>query len=134
MTKEATCKFCHKTIQLEIDDSYAALGDVFNLMRLGACNRCADLMIRRRDIKDRAQHSAIQVLRLGKSTSSEQRSKFEGMLGNQIRKWLSLSADWHRSDEAPFDPEMVQQIMESPREVHTILTQIWQMRPEPKLL
>lgn len=60
---QTECKFCGSHVECEIDESYMALrspllGDVPTLIKLAACNRCADYENAKRRLRDETEKCA----------------------------------------------------------------------------
>lgn len=61
MKHTTNCKFCKDPITIEIDDGYAELGDPLKLIRLAACNRCADFRVARSKYHDFFANICIEI-------------------------------------------------------------------------
>ena len=110
------CKFCQRPITLEIDDYYE-LKDPLGLIRLAACNRCADLRSRRRSIMEFMVDLACRL------KSGEDRSAGEALRLGLVR-WLNLIHDWTGAS-IEWDEAYLDAIRSSPNMVRSVLGRMW---------
>lgn len=127
MKHPTSCKFCKKSIVLEIDDSYDVLGDPRKIIPLAACNRCADLRVRRRNLEDAANKVAMRLVQAGDKVSSELSANSREAFTKITKKYTILIADWVNSTAPFWDQTIVELLMEKPDRWPTILQQCWKL-------
>lgn len=134
------CRYCHKPLEIEVDDAYAGLasaegvgplGDPMRLIKLASCSECAALRVERRELEEQIAQCANLLFCLDDrdSRQREQLSKILGLLTdayqNLITKWLNVEALHWESDPK-------QAIVRNPRESEKVLKQLWQeSKPGP---
>lgn len=107
---KAKCKFCGRELTLQIDTEYHKVGDRYRLIELAACNHCADLRVRRRNLGTEAGHLARLLDAAG--ADKERRDALTGRLESLSKRWLRLACDWFRA-ELSWEPEMVGGVRDS---------------------
>ena len=132
--KHATnCKFCQIPITLEIEDSYAALGDPMKLIPFAACNRCADLRVRRRIIESEIKRSVAPLI-IAPIATAEQNSTARERLIPLTKKYATLIADWVGSKTSQWETSIPESIIENPEQWTNILSRLWKIHKQPSLV
>lgn len=141
-----SCKFCAKVLTLEIDDGYDVLADPFKLVGLAACNRCADLRVRRRTLNTTLCKIAAHLQHdRSKENVDEARQGFTML----IKRYLILVSDWtkgtsigwsrHNTAEAIVDPQrfglawddqIVEMLVKDPTQIADVISRLWPARAE----
>lgn len=126
MNQPTTCKFCKKPIILTIDDAYAELGDPSKLIPMAACNRCADLRIRRRSIEEAIKRSVFPLLTPSKTReANEQKAREELII--LTKKYTALIAEWTDAADPWWDIDIIDSIIANPAHWTSFLGQCWKM-------
>lgn len=118
------CKYCKREIALEIADDYAALGDPAKIFPYRACNRCADLRERRRNLEERIKR-AVSPLIIRRLPEIE--AKARQVLEELTKKYTVLVADWVGSSAPRWDVEIVNLVIDKPDHWPAVLQQCWKM-------
>lgn len=125
--KHATnCKFCRKPITIEIDDSYAELGDPHKLIPMAACNSCADIRVERRVLESKIKYSCMNRLST-KRPSEEYLNKFRNLMEKLMKDYASMIARFHFMSGMSWDDECLEAIMEHPENWNEVLSRLWKM-------
>lgn len=126
-----TCKFCKKPITIEIDDSYDVLGDPQKLIPLAACNHCADVRVKRRNLESALQRqcSAIQLLNSAGVKVPEKARKNLTYLAQQYAKMI---ADWNHTKDTAWDDAIVDALLQKPQDWGNIIARLWKMQGDWK--
>ncbi len=132
MNVEAKCKFCGKSLVLEIDDDYAALGDPFKLMQLASCNRCGDFREKRRKLMEQIKFNCMMLL--GGGIKKEALPKTREILVGQIQRYMRLLAEFKDQNVPDWDSALIDDIMEKPGNYALILGQVPKMFQQPSLV
>lgn len=127
MKHPTTCKFCKKPIVLEIDDSYLELGDVFKLIPMACCNRCADLRIKRRNLEEAIEKIALILHSKGSKATLDDRMNSRDALTTLTKKYTALIAEWLNASTPWWDQSIVDSIMEMPNRWNSFIVQCWKM-------
>jgi len=112
MIQQAFCKFCKKPGYPIVDDAYAALGDPFNLLKLYACNRCADHQTEVGRVMRRVK--MFCELLIQKAVGPEDRPKVQESLETLIKRYMRLYAEHYDLSLPMYDSAIVHSIMHSP--------------------
>lgn len=123
MILEAKCKICGKGLHLEIDDTYAAMGDPHGLIKLAACNNCADFREEELRIYRASRVFAIRLVNRVLSTPPERdyaKEQFEKF----VKRYMRILADRFGIDLPNYDPQIVDWIMEKPENYNGYLRQV----------
>ena len=124
MIKHATeCKFCKAKLVIEIDEDYASVGDYLNLMPLAACNRCADLRVRKRTIEEAIYLTVGWLNQNPRAPKDATRQT----LTELTQAYARLIADWLRASGPAWDAEIVELILDKPKHAARVLFQCWKM-------
>jgi hypothetical protein len=132
MNHATNCKFCKRPITVEIDDSYAGLGDPYKILPLAACNRCADLRVERRRLEERVQRVCNNLI-FSAGSSSALKTSTRTILTKLTKSYASLIARWHEMDGMSWDEEVVNQIMDHPENWGEVLGRLWRMFKQSEL-
>lgn len=127
MKHPTTCKFCKKEIVLEIDDAYAELGDRHKIIPMAACNRCADLRVRKRNLENAIKDIAMALVQLKSKASPDTLAISRDGFTRLTKKYTSMIADWVHSTSPWWDSTIVESLMEHPDKWPDILQQCWKM-------
>jgi len=126
MNFSTTCKFCHKPITLEIDDSYDVIADPHKLIPLSSCNHCADVRVSKRNLEERlkAQCYAIQLLKSARvPVPDKARSNLEFL----TKEYAKMVAKWNRNDGMLWDEGIVDALLARPQDWGPIVGRLWRM-------
>ena len=144
MNHATTCKYCHKPIVLTVDDDYGTEFDSFKLLPYSACNRCADLRVRRRVLEEAIERIAGKLLQFSGKTPESTLDICRESLTQLTKKYTAMVADWVGSSSPYWDSEIVSVIMDHPKAWNKSLALCWhlytdkkpapQPEPEPELL
>lgn len=129
MNVKAKCQFCSRELTLEVDDEYSRLGDPLKLLRLAACNRCADLKTKQRRIEGRLEY--LTSLLLIKKTETEMEN-FKRSMERTAKDYLRLICEFLRVDyvdwdEAILDALMIAPAPPKPSNLGSVVRRMWQM-------
>jgi hypothetical protein len=116
------CKFCAKPIFLTVDDDYGKLGDPFNLIKMAACNTCADLRIKRRNITECIYR---MLVKLTIDRSEAMREKVTGPLSILVDMYLNLISEWTHQPKDEAGESVITALMESPKAFGETLSRLW---------
>lgn len=136
MMIKATCKFCHKTLEVECDDRYLQLGDPYKLIPLLACNACADVRILRRE------KTELLVRVCGQLACMDDETRRSETVRNRVKQaaqgYCRMIAAWHHASGMVWDDTIVEALIEQPRDLSGILNRCWRMfrdrQASPELL
>lgn len=129
--KHAThCQFCKIPITVEIDDSYAELGDPYKLIRMAACNRCADLRVTRRNL-ERLMGRQCSALCLLRSSKTKEPTEIRSNLERLTQDYARMIARWNHLDGMAWEPAIVDAILEDPHHWGDIAARMWRMCRKP---
>lgn len=126
MNHATTCKFCKLPITVTIDDDYAALGDPYKLIPLGACNHCSDVRVERRRLETKISMAVSRMVRAGKLDEDEKKEHAEG-LSLLLKDYARMIARWHRKEGMCWDDEIVNSVMKFPEKWTEFLGRLWRM-------
>lgn len=124
MNHATKCKFCGREMVVQIADDYPS-ADPFKLLRLAACNRCADLRVKKRVLEESLCRTCNTVQFASQSNKNAAIEKARPLLDTLTRKYASLVADWHNMSGYLWDEEFVNLLTEKPDRVWTILGHYW---------
>ncbi len=127
MKHSTACKFCNKTLLIEIDDSYSIEHDPLKILCYAACNRCADLRVRRRKLEDSIESVAMTIVQAPARAIESASNKARPMLTKLTQSYARMVAEWVRSGQMAWDEEVVNMIIEKPHKWSTILQQLWKL-------
>jgi hypothetical protein len=121
---DAKCKFCGKTLALQVDDSYADLGDPFKLVGMAACNRCADMRVERRKLEHEIRTFALGLIGLKGKARQDAESAAAPFLHKLLESWLDLAKRW-RGVAVEYDDGMLDSLLAKPEEYADVLMRMW---------
>lgn len=127
MNHATNCQFCKRPITLEIDDSYAELGDIHKLIPMAACNRCADLRVERRTLEAKIKHVCMMRAFSKRKPSDEENEKATKVLTKLTQDYANMVARWHERQGMAWDEECVALLLEKPQQWFDILGNLWRM-------
>lgn len=130
MIHQTHCKFCKSPLNIEIDDEYSKLGDPFKLLPFAACNRCADLRVRRRKVEHAIERVCARLCQ-GK-VGNEERDRLRDILTATTKAYASLIADWIRASSPFWHEDCVDLLMDRPAHWPKILGQMWKLYENTK--
>lgn len=124
MMHGTTCKFCNQPITVEIDDGYAAMGDPFKLLKLAACNRCADLREEKRmlEAKFKRACSLLSAVPVG---DPKRRETMRNVLEVLTKKYAEMIARWNGMDGSLWEEAILNTLMERPDRWASIIGKMW---------
>ena len=125
MNHAANCKFCKREMVVQVDDGYAPLGDPYKLMRLAACNRCADLRTRRHSLEQSIQTVCRTIAYCTAKGRDAAIARAKPMLDALTRKYCVLVADWHNMSGYLWDEAFPAMLIEKPERFGDILHGYW---------
>lgn len=126
---KAQCRYCHKPLVLKVDSSFMDLTDGVagltpeGVMKLAACNSCADLRNRRRKLNE-----ALGILAYRFEWGLGEYEKNKEQSGTVLKSYLELISDWVKADPAlPWDDEILTYFVRSPKEMGSVIDLMWKM-------
>lgn len=119
MTHICTCKFCGKQLAITVADEY--VGDRFNLLKLAACNRCADLRVTKRILEERIKkaclyYSQYKLARYGREVDPAVATFTEKLLVDSTQKYAEWFGEYANIVGYLWDMELVRLLMDNPAE------------------
>lgn len=132
MKVDSKCKFCGMALTLSVSDDYAAMGDPFNLVRLAACNRCADYRVARRKIIDSVKVIAERFIQhqVGKDSLETEKEK----LADLVKRYMRLLADFRRLPVPEYDSAIVEDLVQRPTYFVTTMNQVAKLFQQKELV
>ena len=127
MIHATTCKFCHLPISVQVDDTYAETGDPFKIIKLAACNWCADVRVSRRKLEAHLARVCRNWQLLGADPKPEQREKFGDILTRLTQAYARMVSKWHRKEGCIWDEACVQLLLDKPERWGEIVGQLWKL-------
>lgn len=127
MNYSTHCKFCKRPITIEIDDSYAELGDHLKLLPMASCNLCADLMVVRRVIEERVKRCCLGLAQMRGKVSPDFSQKTRASLVKLTHGYATMISKWNRMSGMAWDEECVNLLMEKPDKWNLILSELWKL-------
>ncbi len=124
MNHATSCKFCKAPLVIQIDDAYAALGDPLKLLPFAACNRCADLRVRKRSLEAMIMHAVFPLMG---SKSAKVIAQARAELVVLTKKYTAMVADWLHATHPWWDEGIVESIIERPDHTSNFLQMCWKM-------
>lgn len=119
---KSQCKFCHKPLVLRCEAEYGDFGDPYKLVRLAACDWCADLRVRQRTIIDGLKHV---VYLMGYGAPDE---KLKEAARKLLKGYVRLASDWLKIDPAmDWDEAIVEDFLARKNKLGAVLSGIWKM-------
>lgn len=128
-----TCKFCGCGLVLKIDDSYDEIGDPFKLLKLAACNNCADVRVWRRKVEARIDFTVSFVKKAKADKDSLKLDALKRKLDDLCREYLRMVAQWMGQSEVGWDPQISESIIDNPELWNKVLAQCWKLFGQPDL-
>lgn len=127
---ETICKFCRTTLMLEIDKEYHALKDPYGLIKLAACDRCADLRDRRARLHEKLVRTCSNLMSnpKDKDIRDAARSAFDTL----TKKYVLLISDW-TGQQLAWEEAMVEPFMHAPKSLGKHLRALWRMTQQGSL-
>lgn len=128
----ASCKFCGRPLTLRVDEEYDEVGDAFKLMKLGACNRCADLRVKRRTL-------TYAILNIAATLQADRRADTvtaaRAGLERLTKLYLQMVADWTNTPALPWEESMVDAIVKDPTNIGNVIGRFWpEKQNQPQML
>lgn len=121
-----SCKFCHRPVTIQIDDSYDEHGDIHKLIPMCSCNRCADLRVARRVLWYKLLRVCRNLQMLGQSDTKE-RETYRKILIILTKNYAQLIARWNGMEGMVWEEEVVNAIMAKPMDWPDIVNRLWRM-------
>lgn len=136
---ETRCKFCGCDLRLKVHESYD-VSDPKRLIPLAACNPCADLRERRRNLHLRFSSVCSGIITLHESSHrsmTEKEKKDLEQLMDEARKsieslvkaYLRLIGDWYHRNDMVFEDAMVDLFMQAPAQLSSHIGRLWKSVP-----
>jgi hypothetical protein len=134
MKLKTKCKYCERVIELDVDDSYADLGDPNKLYRLASCTRCGDFMSERNRLFRLVGKQARLLVQGRRDLTGEDLEKVREVLRHDLKDIMRLHAA-HLSMPVPdWEEAILDSIMDNPGEFGNVLNKLAQMAREPMLI
>ena len=127
MNHATTCKFCKKPLVISVDDDYAQVGDPFKLLPLAACNRCADMRVKKTSLEEAIGKVCFQVRSLGQNITADQTAKSKATLEILTRAYSRMVANYINATYPAWDMECVNLLVDQPDHWPRIVGQLWKM-------
>lgn len=132
MKMEAKCRFCGKSVSLEVDDAYASLGDPLKFMKKASCDRCAKFHEVKRAITDNIK--TICEVMIQKPLSEHNADMARESLKGLCVRYLEVLAK-HRGHTVPqWDENITEALMRKPRNFRDVIHTMGQMTRQETLL
>lgn len=143
---ECRCKFCGVMLKAEISKDYSELGDPLNILPIAACNRCADLRVRKRKIVGKINFDLDRWLHLSRTDRSELEDDFRKSFRAVINDYCKVCSELQGRKEYHYDSEIVETILsmaefepepgrrkedEIPKLMSDLLTKCWNINKSP---
>ena len=126
MKHGTTCKFCQKPITVEIDDTYAALGDPLKLLGLACCDRCADLRVEHRKLEANIMH-LCRIRELDPKVAKAREQSHRSTLEKLLKQYANMIARFHFMEGMSWDDASLELIMDKPEAWSSVLKELWKM-------
>ena len=127
MKHALNCKFCQKPITVEIDDTYAELGDQLKLLPLACCNNCADIRNLRSKLERKIQAVCTLVHMAGNHATTELINKSRNTLIGLTKDYARMISQWHHMDGMAWDEECVNLLIDKPDKWNLIIGELWKL-------
>ena len=139
MIAHGKCKFCNKPLNLIVDDGYFELKEKFakekidlDLIKLAACDRCADYRNAIYPFEQRIKKICLNLL--GGLIPKSEHGKTEEVLTALCQKYMVIVAH-HRKTPVPiWDASIAAAMMSSPGNFSLILCDVRRMCAQPTLV
>jgi hypothetical protein len=118
------CQFCGAELSLEVDDSYAQIGDPYKLLGRASCNRCARLRERRRSITEGLSQLCHQLAHCPLSDRAEVVTSLSPALRSMLMAYVGLMEDWKNGEAGEWDESILQAVISSPNKCGDVLKTI----------
>lgn len=128
--KHATnCKFCQRPITVEIDDTYAGLGDPFKILSFATCNRCSDLRVERRRLEYHLRRvcSGLEILKSAKVVIPD---KARANLVAITRQYAEMVSRWNNMKGMLWEEAIVDALLQDPHHWGDIIGRLWRMHKD----
>jgi hypothetical protein len=126
MKHSTECKFCHRPITLEIDDTYSELGDPHGLIKIACCNQCSDAREWRRSLEF-ALGRQCAALSLLKSAKEGIPDKARNNLIFLTKNYARMIARWHQKEGFSWEESIVDAIIADPHHWSDVVSRMWGM-------
>lgn len=123
----AKCKFCGRILTLWVAEDYNELGDPMKLMKLAACNRCADIKTAQRKLEAAISKECGLLLN---RPDEKTRTKIKTSLCLLTRSYLEVISDWLNRQTAQWEEAIVDDMMARPNSVGLAVKTMWAMAKE----
>lgn len=117
-TISASCKFCGIPLKLQCAIGYDDLRDPSGLVKMVACNHCADLHTEKSKLEDSIKRNALWI---GLNKKHPKFNDVAEKLRTRCRKYCMTVSATRNLPSPAHDSEMPEQIIESPENVLVIL-------------
>jgi hypothetical protein len=131
MCKEvkARCKFCGKDLTLHIAEDYDEVGDSLKIMKLAACNRCADLKTRIRRLEGDLSKECGMLLTKPHFTIKD---RIKSRLAALSRAYLNTISNWLNREPAQWEETILEDMLENPNKLDLTVKAMWTLaRQQP---
>ena len=111
-THDCKCKFCGKPLAVQIDQDYNPGRDELGLLKMAACNRCAEFARKRRDVYAAIKRICERLaLRLVPDDRMEETKE---TLETLLKRYLRVLADYRNTSVPDWDPGILEDVIEQP--------------------
>jgi hypothetical protein len=119
-------------LRLEIDDDYDDVNDPNRLIPLAACNRCAELRVRRGKILYGVREGVLQIIRADRGDRAEVTEKLRPALRGLLQSYLRLARDWKRGELPEWDEAILDMLLFKPVDYGDVLRRAWETVKAPQ--
>jgi len=139
MIAHGKCKFCHKALNLIVDDGYFELKEKFakdkidlDLIKLAACDRCADYQNAKYPIEQRIKKICMNLL--GGLIPKVEHEKTREVLTALCQRYMGIVARYKNTPVPIWDAEITDSMMRTPGNFSLILCDVRRMCAQPTLV
>lgn len=134
---EGKCKACGKPLSLQVDQSYAELGDPYRLVQGAVCNRCGMTELRRRGIEDNIRRICLGINAAAPACQAGLKEQGRDVLVQLVEQYCQVAGRAFNAT-LPFDLVLVEDLLQSPGRYELVLQRIWKaaetLQPQKPLL
>lgn len=124
-TIAAKCRFCGKNLTLEIAPDYDEERSPVKLIKLAACNRCADLRQERRHLEDTIRTICSRTTQLGQTKITDSNS--QKAVKTVCEAYTKLVARWYGFDGSAWDDAFPDAIISAPDQWQRAVSNYWKV-------
>lgn len=134
MKLDTKCKFCGKSLSIEIDPVSLEVPICEKLIPLIACERCAGLRERRRTIINRIRAVCWEMQRQPDAKLREALKEAAVVpLRGLLMQWRGLAEDWNGGETGEWDESLLQDLLGEPDKSGKVLDRIWSLSRQRRL-